>query len=39
MFALFRLFLDVKIIAQGQTMILSSKNNQNTENTFVDLTE
>ena len=39
MFALFRLFLDAKIIAQGQTMILSSKNNQNTENTFVDLTE
>jgi len=28
-----------RILAQSQTMILSSRNNVNTENTFVDLTE
>jgi hypothetical protein len=38
-FPIFRLFLDDKIIAQGQTIILSSRNNLNTGNTFVDLTE
>jgi hypothetical protein len=38
-FPVFRLFLDGKIIAQGQTIILSSRNNLNTGNTFVDLTE
>jgi hypothetical protein len=38
-FSIFRLLLDDKIIAQGQTMILSSKNNLNMENTFVHLTE
>jgi hypothetical protein len=34
----FQLYIS-KIIAQGQTMILSSRNNLNTGNTFVDLTE
>jgi hypothetical protein len=38
-FPVFILFLDGKIIAQGQTIILSSRNNLNTGNTFVDLTE
>jgi hypothetical protein len=36
---IFRLFLDDKIIAQGQTMISSSRNNLNMGNTFVDLAE
>ena len=38
-FPVFRLFLDDKIIAQGQTQILSLKNNLNMGNTFVVLTE
>jgi hypothetical protein len=36
-FSVFRLFLDDNIITQGQTMILSSKNNLNIGNIFVDL--
>ncbi len=38
-FPVFRLFLDDKFIAQGQTINLSSKNNLNMGNNFVDLTE
>ena len=37
-FPVFRLFLDDKIIVWPWAMILSSRNNLNTENTFVDLT-
>jgi len=36
-FPIVRLFLDDKTIAQGQTMILPSKNNLTMGNTFVDL--
>jgi hypothetical protein len=38
-FPIFRLFLDDKIIVWPWAMILSSRNNLNTGNTFVDLTE
>jgi hypothetical protein len=37
-FPVFKIFLDDKIIAQGQTIILS-RNILNTGNTFVDLAE
>jgi len=36
---IFILFFEDRILAQGQTMMLSSRNNVNTKNTFVDLTE
>ena len=36
-FPVFRLFLDDGIIAQGQTMIPSSRNNLNTGNPFVHI--
>jgi hypothetical protein len=39
LFPVFRLFIDDKIILQGQTIILSSRNNLNMGNTFVDLIE
>jgi hypothetical protein len=38
-FSIFILFLDEKIIVSPWAMILSSRNNINIENTFVDLTE
>jgi hypothetical protein len=38
-FPVFRLFLDDKIIVRPWAMILSSRNNLNMGNTFVDLTE
>jgi len=38
-FPIFRLFLDDKIIVWPWAMILSSRNNLNMGNTFVDLTE
>ena len=37
--SLFILFFEDRILAQGQTMILSSKSNLNMEATFVELTE
>jgi hypothetical protein len=39
MFPIVRLFFDDKIIVWPWAMDLSSRNNLNTENTFVDLTE
>ena len=39
MFIVFRLFLDDIIIVWPWAMIMSSRNNLNTRNTFVDLTE
>ena len=39
MFPVFRLFLGDKIIVWPWAMIVSSRNNLNTGNTFVDLTE
>ena len=39
MFLVFRLFLDDTIIVWPWAMIMSSRNNLNTINTFVDLTE
>jgi len=37
--SIFILFFEDRNLAQGQTMILSSRDNVNTANIFVDLTE